>query len=93
MVACTTRAPATSWCDRLALTPSSSARSLEEIREVFEGKLNVPHNKLGSAELGEAGDKASEIEVRTDKIEGEGVPRIFERLGRKLSRYEEEIIV
>lgn len=52
------------------LFPETKGHTLEEIRDVFEGKLNVPQNKLGSAELGEAGDKASKIEARADKIEG-----------------------
>jgi MFS family permease len=50
--------------------PETKGHTLEEIREVFEGRLNVPHNKLGSAEMGEAGEKDNEIEERTEKIEG-----------------------
>lgn len=52
------------------LFPETKGHTLEEIREVFEGKLNIPQNKLGSAEMGEAGEKKSEMDARTEKIEG-----------------------
>ena len=47
------------------LFPETKGHTLEEIREVFEGKLNASQDKLGSAEIGEANEK----EARIEKIE------------------------
>ncbi|KEZ45573.1 hypothetical protein SAPIO_CDS1910 [Scedosporium apiospermum] len=55
------------------LFPETKGHTLEEIREVFEGKLNASQDKLGSAETGEANEKgheeADEKEARIEKIE------------------------
>ncbi len=67
MVAWATSAPATSWCERLGLTPSSSARSAADIREMNAMSWRNPGSVSTRRTRGPAEDGAAPLSRASER--------------------------